>query len=402
MVFLDVVYNHFGPEGNYLSLYAPQFFTDRHKTPWGAAINYDGPQSRAVREFVIQNALYWIKEFHFDGLRLDAVHSIVDDSPEHILKELARRVRAEAGDRHIHLILENEENQARWLEPELYTAQWNDDVHHVLHTAATDEASGYYRDYQGDTEKLGRALAEGFAFQGELMSYRGRPRGEKSIHLHPGRFIAFLQNHDQIGNRAFGERIGLLTTSDTVRALTAVYQLLPQTPMIFMGEEWYASTPFPFFCDFGPDLAEAVRKGRREEFSKFPEFRDPRRRAEIPDPQAESTFASAKLPWDELQDLEREEWFDWFRRLLATRKEIIVPLHEYLEQGGSFQVVGPGCVSVKWQLSETAWLVLAANLSHVPVTGFPPVSSPFWIEGSAGDGGRLLNRWTVVWSLEQS
>jgi malto-oligosyltrehalose trehalohydrolase len=220
MIFLDVVYNHFGPDGNYLSLYAPQFFTSRHKTPWGAAVNFDGAGSDVVREFFIQNALYWLNDYHFDGLRLDAVHAILDDSPKHILAELAERVRAVVGlefsDREVHLILENDKNQSRYLErdafatPTLYTAQWNDDVHHVLHTAVTGEAKGYYAEYRGDTEKLGRALAEGFAFQGEMMSYHGGKRGEPSGGLPPASFIAFLQNHDQTGNRAFGERISAL------------------------------------------------------------------------------------------------------------------------------------------------------------------------------------------------
>jgi maltooligosyltrehalose trehalohydrolase len=270
MVFLDVVYNHFGPDGNYLAAYAPQFFNNNRTTPWGAAINYDGPHSRPVRDFAIHNALYWIKEFHLDGLRLDAVHAITDLGPRHLLDELAERVRAAAGARHVHLILENEENAATTLlrnargQPLHYTAQWNDDLHHVLHVAATGEAAGYYREYKGDTDKLGRALAEGFAFQGEMMAYRGKPRGESSAHLPPGAFVAFIQNHDQIGNRAFGDRLGRIAPPEAVRAVAAMYLLAPQTPMLFMGEEWGASHPFPFFCDFGGELSGAVRNGRRE------------------------------------------------------------------------------------------------------------------------------------------
>jgi malto-oligosyltrehalose trehalohydrolase len=395
MIFLDVVYNHLGPEGNYLPLYAPQFFTDRHKTPWGSAINYDGPESQAVREFVIQNALHWITQFHFDGLRLDAVHAIVDDSPVHILEELAQRVRAEAGDRHIHLILENEENQACWLDHR-YTAQWNDDVHHVLHCAITSEKSGYYADYLDDTAQLGRALAEGFAFQGETMAYRGRARGEPSAHLSPQAFIAFLQNHDQVGNRAFGERIGMLASRKSVRAASAVYLLLPQIPMIFMGEEWFAGSPFPFFCDFGPDLAAAVRKGRREEFSRFPQFQDPEQRESIPDPQAEETFLSAKLNWDESTQPLHEEWLDWYRRILAARKQFIEPLRESIQHGGTFQVLAPRCVSVQWP-SGSGTLKVQANLSDAPVAAAPILSSVFWKEGAIDDGGRLLQPWTVVW-----
>ncbi len=276
MVLLDVVYNHFGPEGAYIHAIAPQAFTKRHHTPWGAAIDtHVGP----IREFFIHNALYWIEEFHFDGLRLDAVHAIVDDAPKPLLNELAERIRGSTPRRHIHLILENENNQASLLiragaRPQLYTAQWNDDVHHVLHVAATGEAAGYYADYVGDTDRLGRALAEGFAFQGEVMSYRGDARGEPSANLPPAAFVAFIQNHDQVGNRAFGDRLSAIAPAAAVRAVAATYLLLPQVPMLFMGEEWAARQPFLFFCDFGAELADAVRDGRRAEFARFPEFEE--------------------------------------------------------------------------------------------------------------------------------
>ena len=409
MVLLDVVYNHFGPDGNYLSVYAPPFFTDRHKTPWGAAINFDGPQSRPVRDFVIHNALYWIEEFHVDGLRLDAVHAIPDDSPKHILQELAQRVREAAGDRQVHLVLENEKNEARWLgrdmtgKASLFTAQWNDDVHHVLHTALTGEDQGYYAAYQGDTEKLGRALAEGFAFQGEMMAYRDAPRGEASAHLPTTAFVAFLQNHDQIGNRAFGDRISATASVEALRAANAVYLLLPQVPMLFMGEEWGTRRPFPFFCDFGPDLAEAVRKGRREEFSRFPEFQDPKKREKIPDPQSPGTFESGKLDWEELKEPSHREWLDWYRRILLKRREAIVPLLRNIEHGGQYEVLGTGAVVVRWQCGDSGDLVLAANLSGTTVTGFPRLaSSLIWQEGDFEDGGRTLRSWTVLWSLDSS
>jgi maltooligosyltrehalose trehalohydrolase len=255
MVLLDVVYNHFGPDGNFLPSYAPGFFTDRHKTPWGAAVNYDGAHAGPVREFVVQNALYWLHEFNLDGLRFDAVHSILDDSHEHLLEELARRLRS-ASTRPIHLLLENEENSASRLARDPggraldYSAQWNDDVHHVLHVAATGESQAYYADYIDDTQKLGRALAEGFAFQGEVMPYRGSPRGEPSAFLPPTSFVAFIQNHDQIGNRACGDRLIHSASYEALRAITALYLLLPQIPMLFMGEEWGSDQPFPFFCDY--------------------------------------------------------------------------------------------------------------------------------------------------------
>jgi malto-oligosyltrehalose trehalohydrolase/4-alpha-glucanotransferase len=408
MVLLDVVYNHFGPEGAYIHPIAPQAFTDRHKTPWGAAINFDGPDSSSVREFVIHNALYWIEEFHLDGLRLDAVHAIVDDSAKHLLEELAERVRAATPGRQIHLVLENEANQAERLvrgengAPRWYTAQWNDDVHHVLHVAASGEATGYYADYKDDTRKLARALAEGFAFQGELMPYRGRPRGAPSAQLPPTAFVAFIQNHDQVGNRAFGDRVTDFAPAAAVQAIAAVYLLLPQIPMLFMGEEWGAAQPFPFFCDFGPELADPVRQGRREEFARFPEFQDPAMRERIPDPMDEQTFASAKLDWE---DLEREPhfgWLDWYRRLLSVRHSEIVPRLAGIPAGGRYEVVGDRAILVRWPLGGRDTLTLAANLATAPASGFPAEPGRvLWQEGeSIGDG--TFGPWTVRWSVEDT
>jgi maltooligosyltrehalose trehalohydrolase len=266
---LDVVYNHFGPEGNFLSLYAPDFFTSRHKTPWGDAIQLDGPNSRPVRDFFIENAEYWLEEFHLDGLRFDAVHAIKDDSRPDLLDELAARVRARFS-RPIHLILENEDNAPSRLtrhgDKAISTAQWNDDIHHVLHVAATHESSGYYAAY-GSTEFMGKAIAEGFAYQGQMMPYRNAPRGGPSAGLPPDAFVSFIQNHDQIGNRAFGERLNVLASPEVIRALASVYLLAPQIPMLFMGEEWARRRRSSSATS--AELAEAV-SGRREEFSRFP------------------------------------------------------------------------------------------------------------------------------------
>jgi malto-oligosyltrehalose trehalohydrolase len=402
MVLLDVVYNHFGPEGNYLRAYAPQFFTARHKTPWGDGINFDGAGAGPVREFFVHNALYWIEEYRLDGLRLDAVHAIRDDSPKHILAELAERVRAQVADRPVHLLLENEENQPVWLErdargcPAWFTAQWNDDVHHILHTAVTGEGSGYYSDYLRDTHKLGKALAEGFAFQGEMMPYRARARGAPSRHLPPDAFVAFLQNHDQTGNRAFGERIGQLASESALRAAAALYLLLPQIPMLFMGEEWKARPPFLFFCDFSGDLAEAVRRGRREEFARFPQFQDPAQAARIPDPQSVETFRASKLDWQEAAGPSHVEWREWYRRILQVRRECIMPLLPRIgPNAGEYEVRGEGAVVVRWNIEDNAELILAANLSGTPLAGFPVRrGSLLWQEGRApGDA------WSVCWWL---
>lgn len=398
-VLLDVVYNHFGPDGNYLPLYAPHFFTERHQSPWGAGINVDGPESRMVREYFIQNALYWTREFHLDGLRFDAVHAIQDDSEQHLLEEMAERLRAEAAGRPLHLILENEANGARMLErdaagePRLYTAQWNDDVHHVLHVAATGERAGYYEAYAEAPALLGRALAEGFAFQGEVMPYSGHARGEPAAHLPPLAFVAFAQNHDQIGNRALGERLASLASPEVPRAISCAYLLAPQVPMLFMGEELGAAEPFLFFADFEGDLADAVRQGRRAEFARFPEFSDPEKRERIPDPVAEPTFQSCKLRWDAADPAV----LDWYRRILATRREEILPLLPRITRGGTARMLADGAVEVQWQAAE-ARLHLQANLSARTVSGFSDSGArTIWQEG-----GRLaegaLPPWSVRWS----
>jgi maltooligosyltrehalose trehalohydrolase len=404
MVFLDVVYNHFGPDGNYLPSYSP-IFTDRHETPWGAAVNYDADESEMVREFVIQNAIYWITQFRLDGLRLDAVHAIKDDSETHIVDELASRVRNASQSRHIHLLLENEDNEVGPLErsggkPRYYTAQWNDDVHHALHTAVTGERSGYYVDYAGDTEKLGRSLAEGFAFQGERMISRGSPRGEPSAHLPPTAFVSFTQNHDQVGNRAFGERLSSLAPAEALRAIIAIYLLLPQIPMLFMGEEFASSQPFPFFAHFEPELAEAVRKGRRSEFAKFPEFQDPHKRETIPDPTSEETFRSAKLNWKEATNGQNaSELLAMYRDLLAIRRQEIVPrLKNIGGNSGSFEILGESAVHVRWRMGDGSKLHLAANLADRPLCKVQTPGRRLWSVGV--DVADTLGPWGVNWSIE--
>ena len=401
MVMLDVVYNHFGPDGNFLPVYAPSFFTDRHKTPWGAGINYDGEHSRPVRDFAIHNALYWLEEFNLDGLRLDAVHAIMDDGQTHLLDELAHAVRAMRGDRPTHLILENEENQAGRLRrdvagtPQTFTAQWNDDIHHVFHVALTGEDAGYYGDYVGRTDLLARALAEGFAFQGEMMEYRGETRGEASSDLPPLAFVAFAQNHDQIGNRAFGDRLTASVAPARLRAAAAVLILLPQVPMLFMGEEWGTTTPFPFFCDFSGDLADAVRNGRRDEFKRFPQFQDPEQRERIPDPLADTTFASAKLDWTAVD----QERLAETTALIGLRRRFVEPLLGQLTRGGEARTLGDGAVAVTWSTADGDALMLLANLSERPVSSpgtgdFEMFHSVGGIDGQSG----TLGPWSVLWA----
>jgi maltooligosyltrehalose trehalohydrolase len=367
-VFLDVVYNHFGPEGNYLHAIAPDFFTERHHTPWGAAINYDGPRSPPVRDFVVHNVLYWLEEFHLDGLRLDAVHAILDESAPDILTELAETVRRHIADRPVHLVLENDRNEARRLARD-YAAQWNDDMHHALHVLLTGETRGYYGDYaERPIEQLGRALATGFAYQGEPSEHRhGHPRGEPSAHLPATAFVSFLQNHDQIGNTPFGTRIGATAPEPLVHAAVAIVLLSPAIPLLFMGEEWASRQPFPFFCDFGPPLDEAVREGRRREFAHYPEFADPEAQRHIPDPNAEATFAAARLDWSKPHEPEHASWLERYRKLLTIRHREIVPRLDGITPGGEYELLAQTALRVAWRLGDGTRLVLLANFANAPL-----------------------------------
>lgn len=330
MVFLDVVYNHFGPDGNYLGHYAPEFFDQTRHTPWGPAIAYEkGP----VRRFFIENALYWLEEFFLDGLRLDAIDQVRDprSSPE-LLVELAQTVRNTITDRQIHLTTEDNRNVAYLHRRDsdgskpLYSAEWNDDFHNAAHVVATGETDGYYAAYADrPLQKLMRALAEGFAFQGEV--FDGKPRGEPSAHLPPIAFIDFIQNHDQIGNRAFGERLTSLADHAMTTALTAMLLLAPHIPLIFMGEEYGEKRPFRFFTDFHGALAKAVRQGRRREFADFTSFQGhPAKLRSIPDPNAWETFEQSRLDWRSAGTADGSKWLALTRHLLAVRRRQIVPL----------------------------------------------------------------------------
>jgi malto-oligosyltrehalose trehalohydrolase len=373
MVFLDVVYNHFGPEGNYLSLYAPQFFTDRHQTPWGQAINFDGPCSRTVRDYFIHNALYWLEEYCIDGLRLDAVHAIKDDSTPDILTELAEAVHRSFGnDRFVHLILENDNNAAHYLrpaagnKPRWYTAQWNDDIHHAAHVLLTGEKDGYYSDYSGNPIwHFGKCLAEGFSYQGDPSPYRnGELRGEPSRDLPLHCFISFLQNHDQVGNRALGERITRIADSNKVKAVLAVLLLAPSPPLLFMGEEFAASSPFLFFCDFGPGLASKVTDGRRSEFARFAQFSSVEAQARIPDPNSRETFQLSKLDWTHLEEPSHIQWLQFYRELLACRrKEIVLRVRDIVPGAAKFDIWGNSALSVSWPLRGDGNLTVIANFS---------------------------------------
>ncbi len=407
-VMLDVVYNHFGPEGNYLHLYAPQFFTERHQTPWGAAINFDSQKSAAVRDFYIHNTLYWLEEYNFDGLRFDAVHAILDDSEPNILTDIARAVREGPGrDREIFLVLENGANQARFLGPaaaaDTFDGQWNDDLHHCLHVILSGEKDGYYEDYaENPHAMLCRCLAEGFGYQGQISAHQGSARGEPSAHLPPTAFVNFLQNHDQIGNRALGDRIAAVARSaEALAAAYAILLLAPSPPMIFMGEEWQAPQPFPYFCDFEPELAGKVRAGRKREFARFEAFGV----AAPPDPTSVDTYRSAHLDWSVLKQRHHADLFEHFRRLLATRQVDIVPLIAKIRAGTCIKLEASGAFAVDWGLEDGSILHLLANLTEraVPIVGRVAGRLIFATHPNirAATTRNELAPWSVTWLLER-
>lgn len=341
-VFLDVVYNHFGPHGNFLPAYAPAFFRADTDTPWGAAIDFERPQ---VQRFFIDNALMWLHEYRIDGLRLDAVHAI---TPPAFLGQLRDTVRASLPpDRHVHLVLENEHNTASWLGPSGFDAQWNDDFHNALHVLLTGEREGYYAAFADRPEAhLARVLGEGFAYQGEA-DPRGHVRGEPSAQVPPRHFVAFAQNHDQIGNRAFGDRLAASLPTPRLRAALALTALTPMVPLFFMGEPWAATAPFPFFADFPPPLDDAVREGRRREFAQFSAFADPDVRARIPDPNALATFESSRVDTADADTQAGAAHVAWFTALLALRRQLLVPRLSTLRAAGA-RVLGPGVVQATW------------------------------------------------------
>jgi malto-oligosyltrehalose trehalohydrolase len=397
-VVLDVVYNHFGPEGNYLHALAPDFFTDAHQTPWGAAISFDQPNSRAVRDFYLHNALYWLEEFDIDGLRFDAVHAIRDDSPEPIACEITREIRARRGNRPTLLVIENEHNEARYLErdprgrPLYFDAQWNDDIHHVMHVLATGERQSYYRDYADDTvAKLGRALAEGFVYQGETSPMRGSARGTRSARLPPTAFIAFLQNHDQIGNRLHGDRIDTLADPAALDAMTRILLLQPQPPLLFMGEEWAASTPWPYFAHMNDELAAAIREARKKEHG-FSEGEQP-----VLDPCGEESFLAAKLDWNELRQPTHAARLALYRRLLALRAHEITPRLPGTQGGLATYRVEGSVLRVEWRLGDGSTLLLLANCSNQAAARGAPLEGRV-IEGEAGE---TLAPWSVVFALDR-
>lgn len=401
MVLLDVVYNHFGPDGNYLHLYAEDFFHAERHTPWGAAIAFD---RAPVRQFFVHNVLYWLEEFRFDGLRFDAIDQIKDPSKEEILAEMAREVREKFPDRHIHLTIEDDENTTRLLQydaggmPRLFTAEWNDDWHHAMHALLTGEDAGYYQDYaDAPGKRVAETMTQGFGYQGEPSPFRGnKKRGQPSAHLPPTAFIDFLQNHDQAGNRAQGDRITTLAEPQAVEAALTLLLLSPHIPLLFMGDEYGETRPFQFFTDFTGDLAEAVRKGRNEEFRNNAAFAEAFTKNQVPDPNALSTFAASVLAPTATPRL------DLVKDLIAARHTHIVPrLAGAPGNAGTLDAIDGNAFAVSWRLGDGATLTLAANLSDTPAvrpgdaTGGPFFAYPQEMDVTT----RTLPPWSVIATL---
>ena len=384
-VILDVVYNHFGPDGNYLHRYAKAFFNEDKHTPWGAAIDF---RRREVRDFFIDNALMWLLEYRFDGLRFDAVHAI--KSPD-FLQEMARKIHQQVDPaRHVWLTLENEYNQASLLE-QGYDAQWNDDGHNALHVLLTGETDAYYADYaHNPTEQLARCLSQGFVFQGHTTRH-GKFRGEPSGHLPPSAFVLFLQNHDQIGNRAFGERLHQLAHPDALKAATALLLLSPMIPLMFMGDECGAEQPFLFFTSHHGELAELVREGRRNEFAEFSAFADPQKRERIPDPNAPQTFEASR-PTLNVKGASAID--DLYRQLLQIRHQQIIPRLPGA-QGLGAEVLADGAVSARWLLGDGSLLRIDLNLSAAPVVHTPQADARVLFEHPPHTHG-LLDQGTLA------
>jgi maltooligosyltrehalose trehalohydrolase len=371
-VILDVVYNHLGPAGNYLEQFGP-YFTDRCHTPWGQALNFDGPDSGEVRRFFCDNALMWLRDYHVDGLRLDAVHAIPDESAIHILEQLEAEVEAlqtELG-RHLFLIAESDLNDPRILWPRGrggygMDAQWSDDFHHALHAVLTGEQEGYYEDF-GRLGQLAKALERAFVYDGIYSPHRKRTHGRPATGLPGNQFVGYLQNHDQIGNRAKGDRSSHLLTKGQLKIGAAMVLASPFIPMLFQGEEWGASSPFLYFTSHeDPELGRAVREGRRREFAAF--GWDP---AEIPDPQAPETFRRSKLDWGELAREPHKDLFEWHKKLWKLRRSV-----PELSDGRLDRVRTRFDEQARWFMMERGSVTLAVNFSKdrkpIPLFGGKP------------------------------
>jgi len=358
-VILDVVYNHLGPDGNYMGAYSARYFNSSHDTPWGAAFNLDGPDAAPVRNHFAENPLYWVKEFHIDGFRLDATHAIPDDSPKHLIQEIAERVQALGA----FVICEDPRNERNLLLPREQggygcDAVWADDFHHVVRVQLTNEQEGYMGYFTGTMEELLKTMREGWLFTGELQK-DGIPRGTSGADIEPEHFIHCISNHDQVGNRAYGERLNQLVSPAGYRAATALLITGPYTPMFFMGQEWAAASPFLYFTDHHDELGKGVTEGRRKEFAEFSDFRDPAKRALIPDPQALTTFIRSKLDWTEPERQPHAETLRLYRDFLQFRQANLTD-----RRRGRWQVeqVSRRAIAIRYRRKNGGDILIVAQL----------------------------------------
>ena len=360
-VILDAVYNHMGPEGAYVVRFSRVYLTDRHKTPWGPAVNLDGPGSALVRRFIIDNALHWIREYHIDGLRLDATHALIDESPVNLVQELADRVRADAG-RPVILLAEDNRNRAAIVEPRQqggwgFDGVWSDDFHHVLRRMTAGDKESYFADYAGTAPELAEVIRSGWLFSGQHSAHFGRGRGTPATQVPMYRFISCLQNHDQVGNRPLGDRMHAGISPEQWRTASVVLMAAPLTPLLFMGQEWAASTPFNYFTDLEPGLGRDVTRGRREEFASWSEFSGPGATDRIPDPQAEATFLASKLRWAETGHPEHARALALYRQLLALRREHQALAAADANTGEALATDDESIVIRRSDAGETFWIV---------------------------------------------
>jgi maltooligosyltrehalose trehalohydrolase len=392
-VILDVVYNHIGPDGNFLPKFAPHYFTDRHTTDWGDALNYDGPHAIGMRDIAVSNAAYWIEEFHFDGLRLDATQNIYDGSENHVVAALGQAARRAAGERSIILIAENEPQNTDLIRPLQaggygLDGVWNDDLHHAAMVAVTGRSEFYYQDFQGTPQELISAAKYGYLFQGQRYAASGERRGVPALDMLPDAFVTFVQNHDQVANSAQGLRLHQLTSPGRARALTALFLLMPGTPMLFQGQEFWASAPFRYFADHQPDLAKRVRAGRHAYLAGFPSLATKQGQAQLPDPESEETFAVCKLDWSEAE--KNAGVVAMHRDLLALRRDDpAFDSHHRPAVDGS--VLGPEALALRFfdVKGEDRLLVVNFGRDLNPSSIADPLLAP--------PRGRS---WAVLWSSE--
>jgi maltooligosyltrehalose trehalohydrolase len=361
-VMLDVVYNHFGPDGAYLTVFSPYYLSSDHRTPWGAAVNLDGPHSAQVRSFFIENALHWLTEYHFDGLRLDATHGFADESPCHFVRELALSVRESITDRPVLLISEDERNLNTIVTPLDeggwgLDAVWSDDFHHQIRRLAAGDRDGYYQDFSGSVEDLATTVNRGWFYSGQHSAYLDKARGTDASGVPLNRMVFCIQNHDQVGNRPFGSRLHQRVDPAVFRAATAVLLFAPETPLLFMGQEWASSSPFLYFTDHHTELGRQVTEGRRREFSRFAAFADAATQARIPDPQAEATFLASQLRWNEVELPGHAGILRLYRALLALRRGE-APLRS--PEGASAVALGDHCLALQRTNDGSEMLLLLA------------------------------------------